>query len=336
MKPSETSSLPFKSKKPFFHLKAQSFASGPRKTPEKSEQPPRRSRNSSVPLTMNGIRMVADSLTTRIAFAPTNQAAGQSPPEASRALVFDERTSSMKPDLHICINVDAIGNDGKLKSGSAIANMHLRKIFRARLADFSKSHPEVDEIPKEMLPESFNRLDAHSNTRNVPNLSLETPIEALGKQQLAASHLPGSFRRSFSRKVACNDGENASQNLSKTSIQALVVPVSELPLHNSSPKEETAAAPSPGELLFEPASNRESVAFSAYTACFPSSCPPATPSKEFNASARLMNVTPASHSPKRYMSPEGKSSPNKLIRLPPSRSWKFGTPGKDGIGKPHD
>jgi hypothetical protein len=55
--------------------------------------------------------------------------------------VFDERTSCMKPDLHVSINIDAIENDGKLKSESG--NMHLRKVFRARLVDFSKSHPEV-------------------------------------------------------------------------------------------------------------------------------------------------------------------------------------------------
>ncbi|KAB1208805.1 CDT1-like protein b [Morella rubra] len=89
----------------------------------------------------------------------------------------------------------------------------------------------VDEISKEMLLERSNREkpDANSNTRKVPNLSLEMPIEALGKQQLAASHLSGSFRRFFSRKVACNDGNNASQNLSKASLQPLVVPVPELP-----------------------------------------------------------------------------------------------------------
>ncbi|KAK9993478.1 hypothetical protein SO802_023181 [Lithocarpus litseifolius] len=75
--------------------------------------------------------------------------------EIKRVLVFDERTSCMEPDLHVSINVDAVENDGKLKSESG--NMHLRKVLRSRLADFSKSCPEVDEIPEELLPEPFNR-----------------------------------------------------------------------------------------------------------------------------------------------------------------------------------
>ncbi|KAF3966785.1 hypothetical protein CMV_009147 [Castanea mollissima] len=85
--------------------------------------------------------------------------------EIKRVLVFDERTSCMKPDLHVSINVDAVENDGKLKSESG--NMHLRKVLRSRLADFSKSCPEVDEIPEELLPEPFNRkkLDVHSNMK---------------------------------------------------------------------------------------------------------------------------------------------------------------------------
>jgi chromatin licensing and DNA replication factor 1 len=58
--------------------------------------------------------------------------------------VFDERTSCMKPDLHVSINIDAVENDGNLKSESR--NMHLRKVFRARLADFLKSYPEVHVV----------------------------------------------------------------------------------------------------------------------------------------------------------------------------------------------
>ena len=55
--------------------------------------------------------------------------------------MFDERTSCMKLDLHVSINVDAVENDGKLKSESG--NMHLRKVLRSWLVDFSKSFPEV-------------------------------------------------------------------------------------------------------------------------------------------------------------------------------------------------
>jgi chromatin licensing and DNA replication factor 1 len=46
----------------------------------------------------------------------------------------------MKPDLHVTLNPDAVEFDDKLKSESG--NMSLRKLFRERLKDFWKSHPD--------------------------------------------------------------------------------------------------------------------------------------------------------------------------------------------------
>lgn len=61
--------------------------------------------------------------------------------EIKKVLMFDEKTSCMKPDLHVTINVDAVECDGRSKSDSK--NMDVRKVFRARLMDFIKGHPEV-------------------------------------------------------------------------------------------------------------------------------------------------------------------------------------------------
>lgn len=47
----------------------------------------------------------------------------------------------MKPNLHVTINVDAVEHDGKFKSEGG--NVNLRKVFRSRLKDFLRSHPEV-------------------------------------------------------------------------------------------------------------------------------------------------------------------------------------------------
>ncbi|KAK7818693.1 cdt1-like protein a [Quercus suber] len=108
--------------------------------------------------------------------------------EIKRVLVFDERTSCMKPDLYVSINVDAVENDGKLKSESG--NMHLRKVLRSRLADFSKSYPEVDEIPEELLPEPFNRkeLGVHSNMKTpTSSFPIKTSTVALTALQSAVS-----------------------------------------------------------------------------------------------------------------------------------------------------
>ncbi|PIN25566.1 hypothetical protein CDL12_01689 [Handroanthus impetiginosus] len=66
----------------------------------------------------------------------------------------DEQTGIVKPDLLITLSFEVI--DGKSKSKSHSKNLQLRKIFRDRLLDFFKSHPEGDEVPEGALPEPFN------------------------------------------------------------------------------------------------------------------------------------------------------------------------------------
>ncbi|KAF5459364.1 hypothetical protein F2P56_023316 [Juglans regia] len=491
MNPSESMSTPFDSKKPLLQEKSPNPNQLSSKTPEKSTQLPRRSRNRGVTLSINEVRKVAVSLRESdrpdqsmapqksarrqikswLAESPIRESKksvggpiklpekyeilaefldsldssirllrlkGSAPTftnicpkiecltdrrfsyghlaqmkyilrnaiEIKRVLVFDEWTSCMKPDLHVSINIEAIEDDGKLTSESR--NIYLRKVFRERLADFSQSNPEVDEIPEETLPEPFNRTkpDIHSNMRKirtstfpvrisiaeqfqqsaVPETSIRddensegtepdlnsnvtealnlalpvgTSIEAITKQQpVVASHLPQSFRKSFSQKFTCNETETASQNFLKTSLQPSVDPVPESPpLNRSSSNEEAAAAAPQSKLSNEPASNGKSEAFCASPACFPPSCPPATPSKvpeainnknscpteisDVNATPakltytpdRPMNVTPTLHPPKRCcMSPgdDCTSTPTKLLRRPPrSRSLKFDTPEKN-------
>jgi len=227
-------------------------------------------------------------------------------------------------------------------------------------------------IQGDEIPEGIEK-DLNSYINEAPSLSLPraTSTEAPNNQQPAgASHLPPSFRKCFSHKVRSNEAESGSQNFSRTSLRPSYLPVQESLINKSSSKEETcsAVAPFPANLSSKPNNKGKHVAFCASPACFPPSCPPATPSKELDAldsengsptkivkinstpaklastPARLMNVTPALHPPKRcYMSPEddSTSSPNKLVRrLPRSRSLKFDTPIKnenivdeiDGVG----
>ncbi|KAJ7977265.1 CDT1-like protein a, chloroplastic [Quillaja saponaria] len=109
--------------------------------------------------------------------------------EIKKVLVFDERTSCMKPDLHVTVNSDALHSDKKLTS--ECGNMSVRKFFRAQLTEFLESHPEGNEIPEEMLPEPFNRLKKthHPDTMKVPSslLNVETSTDGLAAQPPAAS-----------------------------------------------------------------------------------------------------------------------------------------------------
>ena len=60
-------------------------------------------------------------------------------PEAivlKKVVVYDERTSCMKPDLHISFNFGVLENKED-------QYMQLRKLFRARLSEFVSSHREV-------------------------------------------------------------------------------------------------------------------------------------------------------------------------------------------------
>ncbi|KAM3264619.1 hypothetical protein P3L10_001613 [Capsicum annuum] len=60
--------------------------------------------------------------------------------EIKKIIKYDERSCCMKPDLYITLNANAVDNNEKWKSNSS--SLPLRKVFRSRLLDFFKSHPE--------------------------------------------------------------------------------------------------------------------------------------------------------------------------------------------------
>ncbi|KAK9282659.1 hypothetical protein L1049_010879 [Liquidambar formosana] len=286
-------------------------------------------------------------------------------PEAiaiKKILTLDERTSCMKPDLHVTLKAHAVECDGKMKFGSG--NLHMRKVFCSRLLDFFNAHLEGDEIPEETLPEPFSQSkhDLHSNTIKASNspLPIETSTDALLEQQpVVASHFSPNFQRHFSQKVSNHEEENTRQKPSEDSLQPIVLPVPELCLNKSfSNKEAIAcAAPLPIKFSSKTSTSETFEAVKISPSCVVSSRLPATPSKEINSSknekyspieissiqgtpakftstpAKLMTVTPALQSTKRcYMSPDDDSNrlPIKLARRTLcTRSLKFDNPVKN-------
>ncbi|XP_044491250.1 CDT1-like protein a, chloroplastic isoform X2 [Mangifera indica] len=281
--------------------------------------------------------------------------------EIKKVLMFDEKTSCMKPDLHVTINVDAVECDGRSKSDSK--NMDVRKVFRARLMDFIKGHPEGDEVPEEALPEPFNRpmINVHSayNEISIPSsseqkqaisaiyskdmplkvikapgmsLGVETSRVITNQQPIVASHLSQSFRRQFSKPLTNNDADqtDVQQKLSKTSDETLIVPVLEPCIDNISPSEETK-----GPLPATPMKVTDTVECKDDSLINIDGLQ-STPAKLASTPARLMSSTPSLSTPKRrcYMTPEdvSASTPNKLVRRPQrSRSLKFDTPVKEKV-----
>ncbi|KAL0419778.1 UNVERIFIED_CONTAM: CDT1-like protein a, chloroplastic [Sesamum radiatum] len=140
-------------------------------------------------------------------------------PEAilvEKVLRHDERTSCMKPDLRITLNVEAIESKSKSKSHSR--NLHLRKIFRGRLLDFFTSHPEVDEVPEEELPEPFTRLKASASTSSLqPAASSlmtnikEDQLEVSNHASVDLEHeFPGKETSADAAKSHCKSSVNTS------------------------------------------------------------------------------------------------------------------------------
>ncbi|KAI5589823.1 hypothetical protein BDE02_05G188100 [Populus trichocarpa] len=246
--------------------------------------------------------------------------------EIKRVLKFDEQTSCMKPDLQVTVNADAIQcDDGKLKTESE--KIYLRKVFRSRLVDFYRDHPQGDDIPEEMLPEPFNRSPLLAGT---PAIEEEKPA--------MASLLSRSFKRRFSSQKGTKiEAENSLQR----SVSSALEPC---PSKISSNERTSYSAPSPAKVSSTPTCDQDCLSAT------PSKVKDAindgddsptkmasdqsTPAKLALTPVALISTTPALHQHKRCTSPynDGSSnSPDKLVRRPPSRSLIFETPVKHAM-----
>jgi chromatin licensing and DNA replication factor 1 len=58
-----------------------------------------------------------------------------------KVFLRDENTCCMKPELQISMNAEGIGINTK-ESGQT-AYLHLREVFKERLVNFVRDHPEV-------------------------------------------------------------------------------------------------------------------------------------------------------------------------------------------------
>ncbi|KAJ6336973.1 hypothetical protein OIU76_006774 [Salix suchowensis] len=200
--------------------------------------------------------------------------------EIKRVLRFNEQTSCMKPELHVTFNADAIEcDDGKLKSESK--NIYLRKVFRSRLEDFYRDHPQGDDIPEEMLPEPFNRMSLLKETTAVKE---EQPaVASLLLPKFPEALLPEEYKTKVSLNLSCDQNcSSATPTKEKNSMNDVY----------DSPIKMACVQPTP---------------------------------------ATLISTTPALHPHKRCMSSyddDSFSTPDKLVRRPPSRSLIFETPVK--------
>ncbi|CAH2059940.1 unnamed protein product [Thlaspi arvense] len=138
--------------------------------------------------------------------------------EIKRVLIHDETTRCMKPDLHVTLNADAVEDSEKSKSESK--KIALRKIFRTRLADFVKSHPQGDEVPEEPLPELYSRRKPNDDSK-VEVKRFSSVMEEMGS--IPAAQLISSFMKvpSSPVKTAPSSSQAPSRTISSPAKPAL-------------------------------------------------------------------------------------------------------------------
>ncbi|KAF6154814.1 hypothetical protein GIB67_032426 [Kingdonia uniflora] len=250
-----------------------------------------------------------------------------------KVLSYDEPTFCMMPDLQISLEPDALDNDnGKRKGG-----IGLSKVFRIRLANFAKAHPEGDEIPEEALPEPFNR----TRQTVVPNMSLNrtstlpnTSLCSLGAQPLKhlapASHLRQSFQSRFLKRTSMLESQK-TQLLSTppkppTStveepclVEKTLTPIklsSRLPIIRLSPLSPLVSCDKDMSVNESDCSTLEN------------NCTKQTPAKDVSTPMRMMIITPDLKTPKRsHIDDDFVVSSEKLVKRP-VRSLLFNTPVK--------
>ncbi|CAO2039260.1 unnamed protein product [Urochloa humidicola] len=237
-------------------------------------------------------------------------------PEAiviNKILLRDDTTCCMKPDLQVNLVVSAVESAKKQKGETAYSA--LRRIFRQRLVDFFRDHPEGDDIPEHELPHPFNRTRLsmpQAAPRIVPEPASTTESSDISGQQAAVmSHMSQSFKRRFSQRSPISSATtSAISPLAKVG-STVLSPLSRNPFSVSKetqPEEDSKVV----------------VSMSGVSE--------GTPAKYASTPVRLMASTPDLKTPKRPISAPGYDTPPLKMAKRSARAKLFTTPTKDGSG----
>ncbi|XP_056170927.1 CDT1-like protein a, chloroplastic isoform X1 [Syzygium oleosum] len=122
--------------------------------------------------------------------------------QLEKLLIYDKKTSCMRPDMKITVQLDAI-EICREQSGFVA----LRELFKLRLVDYFTDHPEASVVPEAMLPGPFNQgnqIIAVQDTLGDSAFQRQSTV-ADGVILPEASGLPESFSRHFSQKVVVSE-----------------------------------------------------------------------------------------------------------------------------------
>ncbi|XBH94127.1 hypothetical protein VPH35_084960 [Triticum aestivum] len=120
----------------------------------------------------------------------------------NKILLGDQKTCCMKPDLQVNLLVDSIEESSMHKGETGYSA--LRRMFKQRLVDFFRKHPEGDGIPEHELLYPFTQTNssvAQITPRVVTEAESAMPSPSLAQQHSARmSHMSQTFKRRFSQR----------------------------------------------------------------------------------------------------------------------------------------
>ncbi|CAO2034114.1 unnamed protein product [Urochloa humidicola] len=243
-------------------------------------------------------------------------------PEAiviNKILLRNDATCCMKPDLQVNLVDGAVEGVKKRKGENAYSA--LRRIFRLRLVDFLRDHPEGDDIPEHELPHPFNRTRS-----SMPQAALRTvpeprsPIQSsylngqqgtmMSQQGTMMSHMSQSFKKRFSqRSLISSATATATSPLAKVESTVL----------SSLSRSSLFSSYVSG---FKEALREGNVSVSM------SGVSEGTPAKYASTPVRLMASAPDLMTPKRPISAAGFGAPTLKMAKGSARAKLFTTPTK--------
>ncbi|KAG0488346.1 hypothetical protein HPP92_006917 [Vanilla planifolia] len=262
-------------------------------------------------------------------------------PEAisiKRVLLHDEASCCMKPELQVSLHVDVL--ERKFDREGESAYIALRKVFRSRLFDLFRDHPEEDDIPEEALPFPFGQAGRSLSTEpNEPTLSMliKSSSNARPIQQMpTVSHVPPSFQRRFSLKTPLPNSlktplaslnEVTFKNCSSSSTSVSPVKCFSDPIIH---KKALVCSPDPkSSSSIQPKCDDEAVNVidAQISPSMEIKALESTPAKD-STPARLITITPKLQTPKRSRHTTLNDTPQKEVTKRATRTKLFPTPQK--------
>uniref|UniRef100_A0A0A9HKF3 CDT1 Geminin-binding domain-containing protein n=1 Tax=Arundo donax TaxID=35708 RepID=A0A0A9HKF3_ARUDO len=247
-------------------------------------------------------------------------------PEAiviNKILLRDDTTSCMKPNLQVNLLVGAVESAAKQKGETAYSA--LRRVFRQRLVESFRDHPEGDDIPEHELPHPFNRTRSsvpQAAQRIVPESSPAIESSDLNVQQPPVmSHMSQSFKRRFSQRSPISSAVASTSPLGKVG-STVPSPLSKNSIFSSD---------SSGSMCIDDKSSAKEYQLlveDSKEAISKSGVLEDTPAKFASTPVRLMASTPDLKTPKRPISATGYDTPPLKMAKRSARAKLFTTPRK--------